>query len=135
MELKSLGISDGDQIKLHDTAVNEPPILVQENVTKKDENKLAKEEKNYNELNEDVNQERNQNYVETERSEEVWKEIMKLYHMGEGMQGIFNGCSNIIECRKKLKELQGLLEALLERNNGPTNAIDKKITMVVDTIA
>ena len=71
----------------------------------KDENKLAKEEKNYNGLNEEVNQERNQNYVETERSEEVWNEIMKLYHMGEGMQGIFNGCSNIIECRKKLKEL------------------------------
>ena len=57
MKLKSLGISDGDQIKLHDTAVNESLNSVQENVTKNDENKLAEDEKNYNSLNEDVNQE------------------------------------------------------------------------------
>ena len=59
---------------------------------------------------------------------------MELYHMGEGMQGIFNGCTNITECRKKLIELQGLLKALLERNGGPTSAIEKKISMVEDTI-
>ena len=59
---------------------------------------------------------------------------MKLYHMGEGMQGILNGCSHITECRKKLTELQGLLQTLLEQNGGPTSTIDMKISMVEDTI-
>ena len=62
---------------------------------------------------EDKNQIDSPNYIETERSEEVWKEIMKAYHMGEGIRGIFNGCSNIINCRKKLRDLRELLEALL----------------------
>ena len=60
---------------------------------------------------------------------------MQSYHMGEGIQGIFNGCSNITDCRKKLKELQGLLKALLERDDGHKTTIDKKIAMVEDTIA
>ena len=59
---------------------------------------------------------------------------MKVYHMGEGIQGILKGCSSIIDCRRKLDELKGLLEVLLERQDGPMNAIDRKITMVEDTI-
>ena len=60
---------------------------------------------------------------------------MKSYHMGEGIHGIFNGCNNINNCRKKLNELKGVLEALLRRDDGHIIDIDKKITMVEDTIA
>ena len=60
---------------------------------------------------------------------------MKLYHMGEGVQGIFNGCSNINNCRKKLNELKGVLEALSRRDDDEIIDIEKKITMVKDTIA
>ena len=73
---------------------------------------------------EDKNQRDSPKYIETERSEEVWQKIMKAYHMGEGVRGIFNGCSNEINCRKKLRELQGLLEALLERDDGHTTWIE-----------
>ena len=101
---------------------------------KNTENNLVDKNKN-NRPSEDEVQQNSQNYIETERSEEVWKEIMKSYHMGEGVQGIFNGCSNIIDCRKKLKELQRLLIALLERDDGHKTTIDKKIAMVEETIA
>ena len=60
---------------------------------------------------------------------------MEVYHIGEGIQGILNGCNNIIECRKKLDELSKLLDQLLERQDGSTNTIDRKIVMVEDTIA
>ena len=59
---------------------------------------------------------------------------MEVYHMGKSIQDILKGCSSIIECRKKLDELQRLLEELLERQDGYSNAIDRKITMVEDTI-
>ena len=55
--------------------------------------------------------------------------------MGEGVQGIFNGCSNINNCRKKLNELKGVLEALSRRDDDEIIDIEKKITMVKDTIA
>ena len=55
--------------------------------------------------------------------------------MGEGLQGVFNGCSNINNCRLKLNELKGVLEKLSKRDDGYIIDIDKKITMVKDTIA
>ena len=60
---------------------------------------------------------------------------MELYHIGEGIQGILNGCNDIIECQEKLEELTRLLEQLVEQQDGSTNTIDRKIAMVEDTIA
>ena len=62
-----------------------------EGVLKNTDNKLVEENK-FNSPSEAEVQEQNQNYIETERSEEIWKGIMQSYHMGEGIQGIFNGC-------------------------------------------
>ena len=82
---------------------------MQNSVTKYEDNKLEEEKQIYSNPTQTESQNEEYDYVESERSEEIWREIMKLYHMGEGTQGILNGCSNIRVCKKKLTELKGLL--------------------------
>ena len=66
-----MGIEDGDQICIDEKVGNVATLQV--DVTKNNESALAKDEKVYNSINEDIDKEWNQNYIETERSEEVWK--------------------------------------------------------------
>ena len=40
---------------------------------------------------------------------------MEVYHIGEGIQGILNGCNDITECKNKLDELSRLSDQLRER--------------------
>ena len=76
----------------------------------------------------------NQNYQETERSEEIWEKIMEVYHMEQSCSDILKGCNSMTELEKKLYDLKGLLNELLEREDGSTSTIDKKIIMVEETI-
>ena len=60
MKLMDLGITEGEQIDLNDITMSDTPKPVQVDVTRNNEITLA-------------NEEYNQDYIETERSEEVWK--------------------------------------------------------------
>ena len=104
MKLKELGIKDGDSIKLRGVPETDEQNPLKEQETEKNEDQLIIEEDNHDSLIVQAEQ-KTQNYFESEKSEQIWKEIMQLYHMGEGIQGIFNGCGNINNCKQKLKEL------------------------------
>ena len=60
---------------------------------------------------------------------------MELYHIGEGIQGILNGCNDIIECQEKIEGLVGILDRLNDlKNQGQRDGIDEKIAEVRDTL-
>ena len=69
--LKGLGITDGDSIKLHGASEMEAQDPAQEQKNKKVVDELLDDGKDYENPTEGAKQEGNQNYFETERSEEI----------------------------------------------------------------
>ena len=66
--MKDIGIVDGDQISIDDVRIDDTGLA---NVTKNQENTMAKAEDDYNKTTEGVDQELKQRYIETEGSSPI----------------------------------------------------------------